>query len=428
MSTPTSSSSSSSTVVPATLLHSFFTEATSELNALNYNQEEAIDITQDATTTTMPVEHHQKSLLQVQQRVLQRIVSNFDGVHIDQVMTVLQEMGDVDTHQSSSITDTSLQEPMNDMTAAARTALARLVLQQALAEEGGVGGGGGSENNTSSRLTTTTTTTRTTTREKTELDLNRSDILDFCGLCQAVVLLPEVLEYLVAPQQQPNKHLLLYSHIIAKRMPFPHERLEYIQHAFYRALGYQSVISSPQLEKFMKANEQDDELQRIFKETIGKLRIIITNAALHIQQTQLTDFEEGGVTRVISVSYSESVKDGISSTTAAPQTESMRLDERESVQEQQQQMQMARQAAALEQSLLAQLLQMNATEREVQLAQAQEVQRNLMQQLAALPPGPERVQCMTTLPKEEQQLLLLYKLWQGLLNRNGGKPPVMAVN
>ena len=77
--------------------------------------------------------------------------------------------------------------------------------------------------------------------------------------------------------------------------------------------------------------------------------------------------------------------------------------------------------------MLAQLLQMDSSERNSMLEEARVAQEDLLKALAELTTGPERVAYMTTsLSQETQQLLLMHRIWQGLLDRNQGKPPKMA--
>ncbi|KAI2490702.1 hypothetical protein MHU86_23863 [Fragilaria crotonensis] len=90
---------------------------------------------------------------------------------------------------------------------------------------------------------------------------------------------------------------------------------------------------------------------------------------------------------------------------------------------------MARDTAALEQTLLAQLLQMDSDERTLVLEQARVAHDELMAALSNLTTPSERVAYMTSstaLSKETRKLLLLHQIWQGLLDRNGGQPPKMA--
>lgn len=355
----------SSSIVPAALFLSFFEEAAQALNELQYDKNEE----------PKSVDEYRQSLLNIQQQALEKIVSNFDGVSLEQVLGELNQM-------ESTPNDSSLKEPLESMTVAARTALARVVLQQALQQHKNTARAGA---------------------------LTKSSVLEFCGLCQAAVLLEDVTEFLVSSDQP----LELYQHaIVDKKLPFPHERLEYIQHRYFEALGYDADVAANELKDMVTASDESQEFLQVFQQTVAQLRVVITNATLAVQTKQLSDFQQGGVTRVVSVEYSEST------TQSAPTQQTMQS-------EQQDQLHMARSAAALEQALLGQLLQMDESERNEVLERARVAQDELQRMIAELPPGPERVAYMTSISRETQQSLVMYKLWQGLLQRNNGQPPKM---
>jgi hypothetical protein len=356
----------SSETVPSNLLQSFFQRAAEALNQTSYQSPPATSFAQ-----------HRRRLLEIQQECLEQIVADFDTISVKQVQERLHNMND---------NPNGLEKPLQDMTQAARQAFARLILQQELKDPKCF-----SEQRSGNR-------TRT---------LQRSDLIEFCGLCQAIVQSHDLQNYLVKGDH------LFHCGNPAPHAKFPQERLEAVQRLYFQALGYDPDFATKDLARiFGTADNEfqnDDQVHELFGETVSRLRVVLTHATLQIQQTQLTDVADGGVTRVVSVSYSESES-------AVPTQESMHPESH---------LQAARQAAVLEQTLLAQLLQLDPDDREQLLQQAHRAQEDLLQHLSQLPHGSERVEYMTQLSPEKQRLLLMHKLWQGLLARNNGEPPKM---
>jgi hypothetical protein len=377
----------SSPPIPAALLHSFFEQATKELHQLSYND--------DNDESAKTLQQHRLSVLKIQQSCLSQVVANFESFAIEDVISQLQTMN---THPDAM----SLQEPSEEMTNAARQALARVVLQQELYHP------------------TTTTTTN--------IPLTRTAILEFCGLCQAVVLLDDVQKFLISRNSNKDTTtaaapLQLYNFTIPKKLLFPQERLQYIQRLFFAALGYDADKANKEIQEIMEGTDDDKDLQQVFGDTIAQLRAVLAKALVDIQQDDLNDFHEGGVTRVVSVSYSES-----NEMSAPPPTHNYDMvgrRENNNHDDDSAGIQMARQTAALEQTILAQLLQMDVDERTVLVENGANAQDEFMSALESLPKGPERVAYMTSLGSETQHLLLMHRIWQGLINRNKGQPPKM---
>jgi len=370
------------TTVSAVLLHSFFQEAAKAMNELNYNDNDS--------SSVLSLLEQRRALLHVQQTCLERVVDNFDGVTVEEVQETLQ----------LPIHDPSLEQALEEMTAAARSAFARLVVQRELTSPSEV--------------------------LKKDEELLRSDIIEFCGLCKAFVRLPEIQDYLI----QQDDELVLYgeqvpNHHTHGRRLFPHDRLELVQRLYLRALGYNDDFATVELKRIMSSPDhyQDTELHAIFGNAVADMRTALNNATYDVQQSQLNDFQHGGVTRVVSVSYSEQ-----DNNTIPPRTESIHQHHREDTTSTTTttSIDTSSKIASLEQSLLARVLQMEEEERQQMLQTAKEAQTKMTHELQQLPPGPERIQYMTTsISQETQELLLTYKLWTGLLARNGGQPPQM---
>jgi hypothetical protein len=131
------------------------------------------------------------------------------------------------------------------------------------------------------------------------------------------------------------------------------------------------------------------------------------------------------VTRVVSVIYSEKIlsPDGREvSTTGAPTQESI-VEQTE--QQQLAQLQMARQAASLEQSILGELLILSEDDRQIQLNLARNAHEDFVRRAMEMPAGPERVLFLTSVDLDKQRLLVMHKIWANMLAENDGKPPVL---
>lgn len=442
--------------IPGSLLQSFFERATKVLDALDLSSHHDLsgnettaatgsDATQSnngtetepETTTSGPestvtsarsgLSQHRLAILQVQQSCLAHALDDFNQARssssssllsLDQLQLQLRSM---DTH----VEYYALQPAMERMTQAARQALARLVLQQQLLLQLQIHEQSPPKAFPGSFAIGSTTQPR----------LNRTAVVEFCGLCQAVVLLGPVQEFLASQGQYndpPQDGLKLYGTPVLvsrnnnKKLIVPQERLQHIQTLFFHALGYPDADRANQ--QLSSVIEGDTELQQLFLDTMTQLRAVLLHATEQMQEHELNDFEQGGVTRVISTSYSEHTHNNENEARTVPMTFDMgRSDDGVPMMATTAMMAMTRQTAALEQTLLAQLLQMDSCERSSLLEQARMAQEDLAKALSELTTGPERVEYLTTsLSTETRQLLLMQRIWQGLLDRNQGKPPKMA--
>jgi hypothetical protein len=92
---------------------------------------------------------------------------------------------------------------------------------------------------------------------------------------------------------------------------------------------------------------------------------------------------------------------------------------------QQEQLRIAREAAALQQSILGELLSMEESERDDILATAKIAHDEFLAQVLEIPSGPDRVQFVTNIDPSVEKQLLMHKLWEKILAQNDGKPPTM---
>ena len=163
------------------------------------------------------------------------------------------------------------------------------------------------------------------------------------------------------------------------------------------------------------------------------MQMAIRTSMLQIQSKQdtdlLNDLSNGGNTRVVSVQYSEFEVDQygnkIESKNNAPE---QTIDERQQVTEEdkKRQLRMASEAAVLQQAILGELLSMDESQRDHTLKEAAQASNEFMQQVMALPMGQERIDFLRSVDPETSRKLAMHKLWEGMLQANGGKPPKMA--
>jgi len=267
--------------------------------------------------------------------------------------------------------------------------------------------------------------------------MDRSAIIEFCGLCGTAVRLPEVIGHLQdgrdifpIPQVEledgvvsPQNH-----RASAARQFLPQYRIRNLQHMILRALGYDHEfgameIRSAVLRAEQPANgdaERDSGLDTAVVEFSMALQEAGSNAMNSCLKDGLSDRHEGGVTRVTSVKYTENVVHngegfgGSSSSGGAPSHERM---EQHSEDNKMMQLSMAQKAAALQHSILTSLMDMEEEQRDEQLKEAKAVHEEFMKGAMELPIGPQRVDFIQNISPEKQKMLLIYKLWGQIQNK-----------
>lgn len=370
--------------ISSSLLIRFFEEAASSLS--EYESDECL--------CSLPLQR--KALLQVQLSCLARVVEEHnddDAITVEQVQDALKELS------SQQNVDETVKEAMNTMNDAARLAFCRLVLHDEC------------------RWDVTQSPPRTLNDGHTPM--LRQDLVEYAGLCNGVVRLGNVQEHL-------RNGTKLFDDIEPKSPSpiFCQKRLERIQQLLLRAVGFEIEFGKKEIERYYRGNSDllDDELLQLLNQLSSNMTVAITNASIDTTATQaLSDQDKGGVTRVVSVSYSEKVvgSDGHEiSTTSAPARESIRQDEHD--EQQLSQLKMAKQAASLEQTILNELMSLSEEEREAKLKLARQTHEEFVTRAMELPAGPERIAFLTSVDPEKQQLLLIHKLWTSRSEVDGG--------
>lgn len=351
-------------------------------------------------------------ILELQRTCLARVVEEWKtrkhlspAVTIQDVQIALRDSNPELARDSSALND------------AARGALARLVLCSELSRE----------KESSSSLAADYYASLTTSGE-----LPRTAILEFCGLCTAAVRLPQVQEHL-----QRGTPLFGSSSSTSNNSSgsTPQERLEAIQRHYLCALGYDPKFGTDEIKRifFSSSKGYDCEVGQVFGELLQTMNTVVRNASLFAQQEalqQFSDQNDGGVTRIVSVNYSEKIVDAASGrpvaspeagTAAAPPVgETMHQEQR-----QREELQMARKAAAMQQEILGELLAMRDEQREETLKRAKARVDEFLQNVLELPPGSERVHMLQSADAETQRYMAMHKVWEGVVASNGGKDPVI---
>jgi hypothetical protein len=399
------------TTLPQDLFLIFFGEACTDLNECKIQSSfSLVDL---------------RNLLLTNQRFcLERVVDEYNLQHATQ--WTAQKVQDALKNLQSQESAVKTKDAMAAMNDAARLAFCRLVLYSECLRQQETGDESGRQY-----------------LEKEE-PIQRSQLLEFCGLCSAATRLPMVQEYVrdgtdlfdstatVALQtgnDDPSKNI-------------PPYRLDVIQRLFFRAVEIDPDHGMAEIKRiFFSGNDNehdelanDAELVGIFEAAVTRMNAMLTDILQQKQQQQranvaaLSDYNDDGVTRVVAVEYSEKIIDEtgkIVETSSQLGPVASQVMEQQTAQQQQQQFEVARQAAALQQEILGQLFSLSEEDREEELAEAAKAEQDFLAKAMAIPAGPERIDFLRSVAPETQRLMVMHKLWQGMLAAHGGKPPRM---
>jgi hypothetical protein len=266
---------------------------------------------------------------------------------------------------------------------------------------------------------------------QTEGTLERSKILDFIALCQTSIRLPSVQKHLAdgSPlfEDIPAiSSIASASHTPVEKEPtamkFPQARLERIQRYLSKAVGWDPEFTSSELRRlfFLQPdageNANDTEIMNRFQQLILQMNDVVTTASLQASTSQMSDMDEGGVTRVVSVQCSEvSIantrdSDGMSSSTAVAPAR-LTIDPHLTEEEQKRQIRIASEATRLQQEIVAEVLSMTEEQRNRQLDEAKLASEEFLKNTLALPPGRERIAYLQSVDPRTSRLLAIHKLW-----------------
>jgi len=336
---------------------------------------------------------HRTALLQVQINTLNEVVEHYNITNDPITMEDAQAaLGTFTTH------DAELQQAHEHMNECARLAFVRSVImheQKMMTETSDPG-------------------------EYEDKSVDKGVVLEFIGLCAAALRLPQVMEYL---KGKPLNFETTNDDTEPEEVK-PEERLEELQKMILSAMGhdptssYQSLHDILQTPQGTTSSIVDDDLLETLTTFASAVRVALANATPF---ELLTDETDGGHTRVVSVQYSEKTinPDGSVSNSNAPS--SMGMDQHDPSRAQ---LEMAKHAATMHQEILGELLGMDEDDRIDALAHAKEVHDSFMDEALGIPAGPERVLFLQSVGSERQRELIMHKLWEGMLAKNGGEAPV----
>ncbi|KAG7352377.1 hypothetical protein IV203_008425 [Nitzschia inconspicua] len=431
-------------MIPEELFLSFFKNATSALLYLKGSEAMEADDGNNNPSISDPLSSSRRYILTLQQNVVREVVQEYqrqeESLHVDEYHDVTVAQFQVHLRQLGNDPNISsdVKAAMEGMNEAARLALCKLVLywQQAL----------------------TTPCTEKQSLEKRNLqespiepELDRTRLLEYFGLCQAALKLHSVKNFMIHGDKLfdylPSECTAVAAEKLSvenEKILLPKSRFEYVQQLLAKAMGWDPVFLTKELQKiFVERDDSlalvhDDEVSKVFQELLQDMQIAIRTSFLlmqHEHQVQLlSDLESGGSTRVVSVKYSEyditpdghRLDEGVSDPTAAPETLTMEPAQELSEEQQKRQIRLAHEAAVLQQEILGELLRLPEHERNNRLEEAERTSQDFVKEVMTLRPGSDRIAFLRTVDPHTSRQLAMHKIWKDMIQANGGRPPMLA--
>ena len=346
-----------------------------------------------------------RCLLDKQRSVLNRSVAGFNSdrassFHITDEQ-VQQRLAKIKTEPSLS---PEILESMEKMNESARLALCRLVLYTESHSK---------EDPDSRDL-------------QREGNLDRSRLLEYIALCRTAIKLECVQNHLTDAAIPLFEDLPPPDADEPTAFKLPQTRLEKIEGLIARAVGWHHDFATNGIKRIFLTpgpNEfsDDKEVIILFQQLVMEMRTVVMQASLQANQKPMSDTDQGGVTTVVAVNYSEVGEEGEANLSQAPRQSS--IDPSLTEEEQKRQIRIASEAARLQQALLEELLNMPETERAAKLREAKNASDDFLKRAMDLPVGRERIAFLQSVDPRTQKLLAMHKIWNGLLLANGGKVP-----
>ena len=363
------------------------------------------------------LEEHRSFLLKEQILALEDTVSRVSeerstSITSKEVQDHLRALG---ANQFSGITSNldvqkELKDHMNVMNEEARTAFARSVLWSEMRWMK-------QETKMDNGLVDFIETKRPLHKTGDGQEMDRKDLLEFCALCSAVVKLDEVEEHLKSGKDVFASDA---EFLIDDRSTAP-QRILQLQQTMLCAIGFEPTFGGEELHRIMTTSEgRDEEVEGALASYLMTMQVVAKEAMDGGSMNEgLTDKHEGGVTKIVSVKYSEKTMsrnangEEIIVGDDAPTHARM---EQQSEEQQKMQLKMAAQAASMQQSILDKIILMSEIDRNEQLTKARKAHDLFLRDAMALPPGPQRVEFLQNVSSEQQKLMLIHKLWESRLS------------
>ena len=417
--------------VPTSLLLDYFHRST---EVLGRYARKSVLIRSNVEEQPPSIEELRRLLIQVQMDVLHDVVNDYNSstnnadnnsskdiaMSIENVQLALRKVGQNEDDEDDDADDT-LRQPMQQMHNAARNAFARSVL-------------------TSYQLDLDSYVHNTEDEEATSVCdryATRQELLEYFGLFIVAVEIDEVQCYISSGEPidfSGNAASLQQAKAREASISSPEKRLSLLQSLILRAVLGQSVIQDPiafvveaatrilspdDTNAEQWTNNDDEEFSQALDNYMSAIRVCRENASAF---SNLSDYDQDGVTRVVSVKYSEKSYEENTTASMPPQSSFM-TEHKES--EQRKDLVLARRAAEMQQTLLAQLLMMEDAERLHTLREAKEAHDEFLHEALSIPSGPQRVLFVQSVDEEKQKKLIMHKLWESMLASNGGVPPTI---
>lgn len=405
---------SKTSVVPPSVLLAFFRSASAALLSASFADSESDSI------VPVSAKDRRQEILKIQITCLTEAVDDFNRSHagstditMEAAQSALRALGASETFDGIIESDKAIQNElvanMHEMNEVARQAFVRLLLRAEVAWDKSSEGH-----------------FRYLKTSKDQIKMERSAIMEFCGLCIAAVNLPEVVNHLRYCHDLDHK----FTNFSDASEPFlpvlAQERLKNLHNLLFRAAGYDPEYGHEEIKRIFFTSDHtelkdDEEINKTFGKFFSAMSTAISIATLPagVKADGSGNLSDGS-TRVLSVSHSEFDSDGTS--TGAP---GQQLMEEQTDKIQQEQLRIAREAAALQQSILGELLSMEESERDDVLATAKIAHNDFLAKVLEIPSGPDRIQFVTNIDPSVEKQLLMHKLWEKILAQNDGKPPTM---
>ena len=362
------------TMVPLPLLLHFFKLASKQLMRLADDE---------AVPSELTLNWHRSRVVEAQLTALTDTLVEYDGgFDAKAVQDVLREIGVGNFNNVDGCDEKVLDEAMEKTNKAAREAFARSVLFVEMRD-------GLNQRHL-----------------RTQNDLDRSTLMEYCGLAMTAVRLPEIQSFLFDGTR-------VREDIKSEVFSTSDERLLYIQRLFWKALGWEPDTASDQIRHLIEGKSElmnDKEVMDTIMKYASSMTVAVTNASMGSVMAENTNHTDG-TTRVVNVTYSEKVvtSDTIQSL-SAPASNSMNehKHEQQSLEQRQQ-----RDVAKMRQDIFDEFMSLLPDEQSKTLTKAKQAQDTFLQQVMNTPPGAERVLLMKSIDLETQKLLIIHKTCAG---------------
>ena len=380
------------------------------------NNVEASSKHSDDYVVPTSLEEHRSYLLKEQILALDDTVSKVSEERSDSITSreVQDHLRALGANQFSGITSDldvqkTLKDHMNVMNEEARTAFARSVLWSEMCWMK-------QETKMDNGLIDFIETKRPLHKTGDGQEMDRKDLLEFCALCSAVVKLEEVEEHLKSGKDVFASDA---EFLIDDRSTAP-QRILQLQRAMLCAIGFEPTFGGEELHRIMTSEGTDEEVEGALASYLMTIQVVAKKAMDGGNMNEgMTDKHEGGVTKIVSVKYSEKTMsrnaNGKEMIVGDDAPTHARM-EQQSEEQQKMQLKMAAQAASMQQKILDEFMSMSERDRNEQLTKARKAHDLFLQDAMALPPGPQRIEFLQNISSEQQKLLLIHKLWESRLS------------